>query len=130
MGSLKPSVRSKAVQPTIVSNGNGHHHHHRHSHHHHHHLETDDALSEGLNAFRTDAFDPDSYVQARCQTMSEKVHTTLFSNSDIFSLLFRSLRYAYFLLYELLFEGKELTVSAFYVRTEGQKGSKTYEFCL
>ena len=69
MGSLKPSVRSKAVQPTIVSNGNGHHHRH-------HHLGTD-ALSEGLNAFRTDAFDPDSYVQARCQTMSEKVHTTL-----------------------------------------------------
>lgn len=58
MGSLKPSMRSKAAPPAIA-NGNVPH------------LEAE-SLTEELRAFKVERFDADSYVQSRCQTMSEK----------------------------------------------------------
>eukprot|EP00250_Pteridium_aquilinum_P009650 c18827_g1_i1 orf=951-3221(-) len=59
MGSLKPSVRSKAAAPPAVANGNVPH------------LEAE-SLTKELRAFKNERFDADSYVQSRCQTMSEK----------------------------------------------------------
>ena len=57
MASLKPSVRSKPSIP----NGNGHHH------------ETY-VYQEDVKLFNADKFDPDNYIQIRCNSMSEKVH--------------------------------------------------------
>lgn len=65
MGSLKPSMRSKAAPP-VVANGSVPH------------LEAE-SLTEELRVFKTERFDADSYVQSRCQTMSEKGIRTLCS---------------------------------------------------
>lgn len=34
-------------------------------------------LADKLKIFKTDNFDPDAYVQSKCQTMNEKVAITL-----------------------------------------------------
>lgn len=65
MGSLKPSMRSKAAPP-VVANGSVPR------------LEAE-SLTEELRVFKTERFDADSYVQSRCQTMSEKGIRTLCS---------------------------------------------------
>lgn len=58
MGSLKPSVRLKASHQTIA-NGTVPH------------LDAE-VLTKELSGFEAETFDADSYVQTRCQTMSEK----------------------------------------------------------
>uniref|UniRef100_A0A0C9QR77 TSA: Wollemia nobilis Ref_Wollemi_Transcript_13085_3076 transcribed RNA sequence n=1 Tax=Wollemia nobilis TaxID=56998 RepID=A0A0C9QR77_9CONI len=59
MGSLKPSMRSRAANPAgaITANGTVH---------------EDGILSDKLKLFKTDNFDADSYVQLKCQSMNEK----------------------------------------------------------
>lgn len=39
-------------------------------------------LADKLKIFKTDNFDPDAYVQSKCQTMNEKVRAFLFDCSD------------------------------------------------
>lgn len=66
-------MRSKAAPPAIA-NGNVPH------------LEAE-SLTEELRAFKVERFDADSYVQSRCQTMSEKV-SVFYIPSFLLSALF------------------------------------------
>lgn len=41
-------------------------------------------LSDKLQIFKSEGFDPDGYVQSKCQTMSEKVSFIIDSSSAIY----------------------------------------------